>query len=49
MMRRGRGAAAAALGGTQFGPDGELRPIEDPAHIGKRRKAVGLGTMAEYR
>jgi hypothetical protein len=35
--------------GTQFGPDGEPRPIEDEAHVDARRKAVGLGTMAEYR
>jgi hypothetical protein len=35
--------------GTQFGPDGEPQPIEDAAHVDERRKAVGLGTMAEYR
>lgn len=35
--------------GTQFGPDGEPQPMVDPANIDARRKAVGLGTMAEYR
>jgi hypothetical protein len=34
--------------GTQL--DGaEPRPIEDAAHVDERRRAVGLGTMAEYR
>ena len=35
--------------GTQFGPDGNPQPMVDPANIDARRKAVGLGTMAEYR
>lgn len=35
--------------GTQFGGDGEPQPIEDAANVDARRKAVGLGTMAEYR
>lgn len=35
--------------GTQFGPDREPRPIEDEANVDARRKAIGLGTMAEYR
>ncbi len=34
--------------GTQF-RNGEPFPIEDEAHVDERRKAVGLGTMAEYR
>jgi hypothetical protein len=34
--------------GTQF-RDSEPFPIEDEAHVDERRKAVGLGTMAEYR
>lgn len=34
--------------GTQF-RDGEPFPIEDEAHVDERRKAVGLGTLAEYR
>jgi hypothetical protein len=33
--------------GTQFQNDGPF-PIEDEAHVDERRKAVGLGTMAEY-
>lgn len=33
--------------GTQFS-DGEPDPIEDPAHVDERRKALGLPTMAEY-
>jgi hypothetical protein len=39
------------LYGTQFRPEhGQWvpRPIEDAAHVDARRKAVGLGTMAEY-
>ncbi len=35
--------------GTQFGADGEPQPIEDEANVDARRKAIGLGTMAEYR
>lgn len=35
--------------GTQFGPDGEPQAMVDPANIDARRKAIGLGTMAEYR
>lgn len=35
--------------GTQFGPDREPQPIEDEANVDARRKAIGLGTMAEYR
>jgi len=35
--------------GTQVGPDGNPQPMVDPANIDARRKAVGLGTMAEYR
>ena len=34
--------------GTQFA-NGEPAPIEDPDHVDERRKAIGLGTMAEYR
>jgi hypothetical protein len=33
--------------GTQF-KDGKPQPIEDEANVDARRKAVGLGTMAEY-
>jgi hypothetical protein len=33
--------------GTQYG-EGKPRAIEDEAHVDERRKAVGLGTMAEY-
>jgi hypothetical protein len=33
--------------GTQYG-DGKPAPIEDEAHVDERRKAIGLGTMAEY-
>lgn len=40
------------LYGTQFYVDQEgtfgPQPIEDPDHIDERRKAVGLGTIAEY-
>jgi hypothetical protein len=35
--------------GTQFGPDRQPRPMVDPDHVDTRRKAIGLGTMAEYR
>ncbi|HET9990282.1 MAG TPA: DUF6624 domain-containing protein [Kofleriaceae bacterium] len=35
--------------GTQFGPDREPQPMVDPANVDARRKAIGLGTMAEYR
>lgn len=35
--------------GTQFGPDGEPLPLEDPDAVDERRGAVGLGTMAEYK
>lgn len=35
--------------GTQFGPDGEPRPIEDAPHVDERRRELGLGSMAEYR
>lgn len=34
--------------GTQF-MDGKPQPIEDEANVDARRKAVGLGTMAEYK
>ena len=34
--------------GTQF-KDGVPQPIEDEANVDARRKAVGLGTMAEYK
>jgi uncharacterized protein DUF6624 len=38
--------------GTQFtsGADGKLvlHPIDDPEHVDKRRRAVGLPSMAEY-
>lgn len=33
--------------GTQY-RDNKPAPIEDEAHVDERRKAVGLGTMAEY-
>ena len=33
--------------GTQF-KDGKPQPIEDAANVDARRKAIGLGTMAEY-
>lgn len=33
--------------GTQF-RDGKPQPIEDEANVDARRKAIGLGTMAEY-
>jgi hypothetical protein len=33
--------------GTQF-KDGKPQPIEDEANVDARRKAIGLGTMAEY-
>ena len=33
--------------GTQF-MEGGPQPIEDEAHVDERRKAIGLGTMAEY-
>lgn len=33
--------------GTQYG-EGKPQPIEDETHVDERRKAVGLGTMAEY-
>jgi hypothetical protein len=40
------------LYGTQFYVDEKgtfgPKPIEDPDHIDERRKAVGLGTLAEY-
>lgn len=40
------------LYGTQFYVDQEgtfgPQPIEDPDHIDERRRAVGLGSMAEY-
>lgn len=35
--------------GTQFNAEQEPQPIEDEANVDARRKAVGLGTMAEYR
>lgn len=38
--------------GTQFKLDGrrvEPYPIEDPEHVDERRKAMGLGPLAEYR
>jgi hypothetical protein len=35
--------------GTQFGPDGEPLPIEDPANVDARRAAVGLEPLAKYR
>ena len=34
--------------GTQF-MDGKPQPIEDEANVDARRKAIGLGTMAEYK
>lgn len=34
--------------GTQF-INGVPHPIEDEAHVDERRKAMGLGTMAEYK
>lgn len=34
--------------GTQYGKDGKPAPIENEAHVDQRRRAVGLGTMAEY-
>jgi hypothetical protein len=34
--------------GTQYGQNGKPAPIEDEAHVDARRKAIGLGTMAEY-
>jgi hypothetical protein len=34
--------------GTQFGGDGLPEPIEDGEHVDDRRKAIGLGTMADY-
>jgi hypothetical protein len=34
--------------GTQFGPDGKPRPVEDEARLDARRAAIGLTTMAEY-
>ena len=37
------------LYGTQFGPHREPQPIEDEANVDARRKAIGLGTMDEYR
>lgn len=33
--------------GTQYG-EGKPAPIEDEVHVDERRKAVGLGAMAEY-
>jgi hypothetical protein len=38
--------------GTQFrrvGGKMEPYPIEDEPNVGRRRRAVGLGTLAEYR
>ncbi|MEJ7597820.1 MAG: DUF6624 domain-containing protein [Kofleriaceae bacterium] len=35
--------------GTQFTSEGEPSPMEDPANVDARRKAIGLGTMAEYK
>jgi hypothetical protein len=35
--------------GTQFNDKREPQPLEDPAHVDDRRKAIGLGTMAEYK
>ncbi len=35
--------------GTQFGAGGVPQPIADPTHVDERRKAIGLGSMAEYR
>ena len=35
--------------GTQFTSQGEPSPIEDPANVDARRRAIGLGTMAEYK
>lgn len=34
--------------GTQYS-DGQPAPLEDPAHVDRRRRSVGLGTMAAYR
>lgn len=35
--------------GTQFGPDREPHPIEDPQDVDARRSKFGLCSMAEYR
>jgi hypothetical protein len=35
--------------GTQFNDKRQPQPIEDEEHVDERRKAVGLGTMEEYR
>jgi hypothetical protein len=35
--------------GTQFGDDGEPRPIEEPEHVDARRTAIGMPSMADYR
>jgi hypothetical protein len=35
--------------GTQFDDHQQPKPIEDEANVDARRKAVGMGTMAEYR
>ncbi|MFD0821754.1 DUF6624 domain-containing protein, partial [Micromonospora zhanjiangensis] len=49
-----RAAGEPQLYGTQFwhGPDGRgplvVQPVEDPARLDERRRAVGLGPFAEY-
>jgi hypothetical protein len=35
--------------GSQFGPDGELYPIEDPDQVDDRRRAVGLDSLEARR
>jgi hypothetical protein len=35
--------------GTQFNAKQEPQPIEDEAHVDERRRAVGLGTMEQYK
>ncbi|MGZ3443200.1 MAG: DUF6624 domain-containing protein, partial [Polyangia bacterium] len=35
--------------GTQFDERDQPLPIEDEAHVDERRKAVGLGTLADYK
>jgi hypothetical protein len=37
------------LYGTQFDEHQQPQPIEDEANVDKRRTAIGMGTMAEYR
>jgi hypothetical protein len=35
--------------GSQLTNQREPEPIEDEAHVDEQRKAVGLGSMAEYK